>query len=229
MSKLDARIGGVTGTTSKRGNARVQGSSVHFGLNPVLVASYAFQNLQDNFTTYDSAVKWNQSYGTVTGTGGRARITCDTGYSGLWSQAAWQLSNSYAYARIYPAASNGASTAVSTEFLVVDSDTGGGSTNIGFYIDTQGNTIYFQSNVSFSDPSQTSLTYDSTNHAWLRILSSGSSVYWDTSPDGTTWTTRRTATAPAWITKTNSALTLQVHRDNGTSNYSEIDNVNVLS
>jgi hypothetical protein len=43
--------------------------------------------------------------------------------------------------------------------------------------------------------SDTSITYNATDHRWWRLRVSGTTVNWETSPDGATWTTRRTKTA----------------------------------
>src|SRR5690606_32997647 len=54
-------------------------------------------------------------------------------------------------------------------------------------------------------------------------------VLWDTSPDGITWTNRRTITTPAWVTTgiDTVALDMSAHRDVGTADYAEYDNFNV--
>jgi hypothetical protein len=48
-----------------------------------------------------------------------------------------------------------------------------------------------------STTSETSVTYDSTNHRWLRMRESGGTIYWDTSADGFTLTNQRNASAGA--------------------------------
>jgi hypothetical protein len=42
--------------------------------------------------------------------------------------------------------------------------------------------------------SDTTLTYDAVFHRWVRLNHDGTNVLWQTSDNGTTWTTRRTAT-----------------------------------
>ena len=39
------------------------------------------------------------------------------------------------------------------------------------------------------------LTYSATDHAWLRLREAAGTVFWDTSPDGVTWTNRASTTA----------------------------------
>lgn len=46
----------------------------------------------------------------------------------------------------------------------------------------------------------TTVAYDAVSMAWWRIRHAGTDVFWDTSPDGTTWTNRRTKTAAFAVT-----------------------------
>ncbi len=51
------------------------------------------------------------------------------------------------------------------------------------------------------------VTYNATTHRWWRIRESGGTIFWDTSPDGITWTNRRSlASALNW-----SVVTIQVN------------------
>jgi hypothetical protein len=57
-------------------------------------------------------------------------------------------------------------------------------------VNVVGSTIYF-----VTDGTDSSLTYDATAHRWWRMTETAGDIIFATSPDGTTWTTRRTATA----------------------------------
>lgn len=48
--------------------------------------------------------------------------------------------------------------------------------------------------------SDTGPTYNSSTHRWWRIGESGGNILWDTSPDGVTWTNRRSFATPFAIT-----------------------------
>lgn len=74
----------------------------------------------------------------------------------------------------------------------------------------------------------TSLTYDPVAHRWLRIAHSGTAITWQTSPDGLTWTTRRTLSTgiPTWTTKTTLIASFEASRTTGTNDTLRIDNVN---
>jgi hypothetical protein len=60
-------------------------------------------------------------------------------------------------------------------------------------------TLTFRQRASGSN-SDTTLAYNSTTHRWMRLWHDGTNIYFDTSPDGTTWTNRRTVAAGITLT-----------------------------
>jgi hypothetical protein len=185
--------------------------------------------LQDNFNDNAIGANWGNSYGGVTETGGRARIPLVAGtYAGYQTGRAWTFAGASVYLKLVtrPVASTG--TDVSFNFLVTSSTEG---TSIGFKYNAVTSKLRMQSNVSYFDASAVEITYDPVAHLWLRLREDGTNVYWDTSPDGTTWTNRRTLATPAWVTSSidTTALDLYGYRDAGVTDYAEVDNVNTLS
>ncbi|MFE7233895.1 hypothetical protein ACFVAF_25160 [Streptomyces sp. NPDC057596] len=169
---------------------------------------------------------WTGNYGTISQTGGRARVTCTTTYSAFASAAAYTLAGSSVYVRVYPPAAGGATTSA---FALAAVLSGTGGTEAGIQINAATGKIRFQSNVDYWDAAAVELTYDPAAHAYVRLSEAGGTLTWSTSPDGTAWTTRRTLTTPAWITSgTTLALILQSRRDAGTVDYAEFDNCNTL-
>ena len=71
----------------------------------------------------------------------------------------------------------------------------------------QSGSLYIQKVVSGTLTTIATITYSSTNHAWWRFRHSGITVYWETSPDGTTWTTQASAAASGLF----SLNSLEVH------------------
>jgi hypothetical protein len=72
-----------------------------------------------------------------------------------------------------------------------------------------------------------SVTYDPVAHRWMRITHSGTSIGWDTSPDGLTWTSRRALTSPpSWTTKATLQVSFEAFRTTGVNDTLRIDNVN---
>ncbi|MFZ4150505.1 hypothetical protein [Streptomyces pseudogriseolus] len=185
--------------------------------------------LVDNFNDNVIGPNWGDSYGGAVETGGRARVPLLAGqYAGYQTGRAWTLAGASIYLKLVtrPAASTG--TDVSANFLVTSPVEG---TSIGFKYNAVTNRLRMQSNVDYFDAGAVELAYDAVNHLWLRLREDGTNVYWDTSPNGSTWTNRRTLATPAWVTAAvdQCALDLYAYRDAGVTDYAEYDNVNTLA
>lgn len=183
-----------------------------------------FGMLQD---TFDDGVRdpvlWSQSYGDPVEAGGRARVPCTTGYAAYRSASGYTLARSQVSVRIYPPAASGASTAA-VSFLVL-SDVGG--TDAGFLIDAAQGAMGLYLRVGYADGGALFPAYDPVAHAWLRLRDDAGTLRWETSPDGVTWTVRRSAAAPAWTEQANLSLLLESHRDAGGDDFAEADNLNI--
>ncbi|MGW4223012.1 hypothetical protein ACWEG1_06095 [Streptomyces bauhiniae] len=185
--------------------------------------------LVDNFNDNIIGPNWGDSYGSATETGGQARVPLTAGvYAGYQTGRAWTLAGASIYLKLAtrPAASTG--TDVSCNFLITSSTDG---TAVGFTFDAVAGKLRLQSMVGYSDPSAVELTYDPVAHLWLRLREDGTNVYWDTSPNGSTWTTRRTLATPTWVTTSidTCAVNLGAYRNAGATDYAAFDNVNTLS
>lgn len=193
------------------------------------------ETLTDPFTSGFSP-DWNSNYGTVSVVAGRARVACEhIGGAPQWSAVSstapsgggtWTVVDSSLYAEIptLPAGDSGMVYAA----VALGSETSG--TRLIIVYNAPSNTLSLQSQIGWSDPGEVAISYSATDHRWWRIRHStgDDAVYWDTSPDGVTWTTRRTLTpAPAWIATDDASVSLDCARDNGDSDYAEFDNVNV--
>lgn len=185
--------------------------------------------LVDNFNDSVIGPEWGNAYGGVSETGGRARVPCTTGYAGYQTGYAYTLTESGVYLQlpVVPALSTATTEAIACMMIL----SGTAGTRLGVVINAVGNLIRFKSEVGYYDPASVDITYNATTHKWLRIRETGGNTYMDTSPDGTTWTNRRTLTTPAWVTGAVDTLALDLfcHRDAGTSDYAEYDQVNTLS
>lgn len=170
------------------------------------------------------AAKWPSSYGTYSETGGRARVTCDTNYNAYASASGYTLEDSQARVQVYPPADAGATAEAWAQLLITSSTPG---TDAIIEVNAATSQLTMAVRVGYSDPGLTSLTYDATAHAWMRIREETGSLYWETSADGLTWTTRRTETSPAWVSDTTLQVQLICHRDGGTPDYAEFDNFNI--
>lgn len=185
--------------------------------------------LVDNFNDNTIGANWGDSYGGVSETGGRARVPLAAGiYAGYQTGRAWTMAGATVYLKTptLPAASTG--TDVGVHFMVTSSVDG---TAIGFRINRVTGMLRMQSNVDYWDAAAVEIAYSAVTHLWLRLREDGTNIYWDTSPDGATWTNRRTLATPAWVTSSvdTCALDLFCYRDAGVTDYAEYDNVNTLS
>lgn len=193
----------------------------------------ALATLTDTFNDGIIGAVWGNSYGGALETGGRGRLPCVTGsYSGYQTAKDWTLANSSIYIQVptVPAVSTSVTECQIVFSLIINSPAG---TYLAFNINVKANTIRFESNVAYADGAAVSLTFNATNHKWLRFRETGGNVLWDTSVDGSTWTNRRTLATPAWVTSTANindiAVDIWSFRDAGVTDFAEIDNCNVLT
>lgn len=178
--------------------------------------------------TFDDGLRdpvlWQGSYGDVVETGGRARVPCSTDYSGYASATAYSLVQAQVACRVYPPTASGAAAQALAEVLVL---THTGGTDAGFSLNAVTGQLRLAARVGYADQGEVALTYDPAAHAWMRLREGDGSLYWDTSPDGRTWTVRRTATAPGWVTDQDLGVVLAGHRDSGVADYAEFDSFNL--
>ncbi|MEU0200914.1 MULTISPECIES: hypothetical protein [unclassified Streptomyces] len=188
----------------------------------------SLSSLVDNFNDGVIAADWGNSYGGVTESGGLAHVPCTTGFAGYQTAYAWTLAGASFFVKV--ASVPAASTATEAYCgILVNGDAAG--TRIGFTIKAVGNALRMQSDSGYFDPDAVEITYDPVAHAFLRLREDGTNVYWDTSPDGTTWTNQRTLASPAWIATAidTCALDLSAHRDAGVNDEATYDLFNTLS
>ena len=188
----------------------------------------SLSTLQDNFNDGTIGPDWGNSYGGASETAGKARVPCTTGFAGFQTAYAWTLASASFFVKVVtvPAASTATEAYCG---VLVNSGTDG--TRIGFTVKAVGNALRMQNDTGYFDGAAVEITYDPVAHAFLRLREDGTNVYWDTSPNGTTWTNRRTLATPAWVTAAvdTCALDMSAHRDAGTNDYAEFDLFNTLS
>lgn len=170
-------------------------------------------------------VKWSGSYGDIVEAAGRARVPCTSGFSAYQSAAAYTLAESQVACRVYAPSAGGAAVEAVAELLVVSSV---GGTDAGFSINVVTGQMRMISRVGYADGAEVDIAYEPVAHGWLRLRESAGSLVWDTSADGATWTVRRTAASPAWVSDTNLSATLAGHRDSGSDDFAEFDSFNLL-
>lgn len=185
-------------------------------------APWPMEMLSDDFDNdrIDTGL-WPGCYGGVSETGGRARIPATPGVpAGYLSARQWKLATSRLAVKVSTLPSvNGSSAA--TFSVMVNSTTAG--TRAGFTYSPVAGTLRLVSEVALADGAATVLTYDPIQHAWWRVVVSGSNLLWETSPDGADWTVRRTLATPAWVTSQTHTVELLATRTGGAADYAEVD------
>lgn len=120
----------------------------------------------------------------------RVQINCTSGYPAFGTNGPWELSSSAVYARVSPAPI-GAGTTQTIMRVALDANN-----RASLYADG-GNIL---SATVLNAGVSTDITigaYNGYAHAWWRIREAGGSIFFETAPDGWTWTTRATI-AHAW-------------------------------
>lgn len=108
--------------------------------------------------------------------------------------------------------------------FIVNSSTAG--TRLVIRINRNTPRITFSNEVSSAEAGAPFIPYSPTLMKFLRFRESGGSVFYETSADGSSWTTRRTISTPAWLTATaNQSCQLTAHTATGFGLF-EIESVN---
>lgn len=195
--------------------------------SPTGTAPYPLAQLADSFD--DNRVNtalWPGNSGGATEVNGLARVPAAAGVTAAYASARqYTFTGSWSTVHLVTVPSpTGATTATAT--FMVNAVTS--ATRAGFLVNSVAGTISCRSETGFTDASAVTLTYSPTSHAWLRIRESAGSVIWETSPDGYTWTVRRTAATPAWVGADQVLLSLTATRNAGATDFAEFDLVGAM-
>jgi len=189
----------------------------------------SLSTLVDSFNDGILGPEWGNAYGGTTETGGRAVVPCTTGYAGCQTGYAWTLAGASFFVQV-PTTPDPTGATTETYCAVTVQGTVEG-TRVGFIINKVAGLLRCVSETGYWDAAAVEITYDAEDHLFLRLAEDGTNLVWSTSPDGTTWTTRRTLATPAWIPADAElcALDMSAHRDGGTNDVAEFDYFNTLS
>lgn len=187
----------------------------------------AISALTDDFD--DNAVdpaRWPQSYNLYDEVGGRARVVCNTGYNAYASDFVYTLAGSQLHVRIHPPAAGGGGD-VWAQMLITSSTAGTDACITVASAPTA--EIRFESRSGYVDGAAVAIPYDEDLHAYVRIRETGGTLWFETSPDSTSWTARKSVTSPAWTAAADLLVQLLAHRNAGTDDFAEFDNFNVTA
>lgn len=177
--------------------------------------------LVDDFSANDTT-KWPVRAGSTVTIAGTASLACTSTFTVLGSAAgAYDLTSSSIYCQIVQVPQAGAQSwlRVANEFTT-------GFNDVSWLIDNLG--LHALLRVAGSANSEVVISpFDPVAHKWLRIRDNGTQLLWDTSPDGTTWTNRRTITRTLVL----SASTVELNTTSYDSTVRQpfvVDNMNTL-
>ena len=143
--------------------------------------------LVESFTAQDEEV-W-EGWGTgVAIASGRLAVNYLTTAPFLQTTGQWDLTESSVYAQVFHTAGT------SNEPYMAFGDPGSifGGNQLQFVLNGG---LMFMREVVAGVANDTTVTYDEVAMRWWRLRHAGTDVFWDTSPDGVTWTNRRTKAA----------------------------------
>lgn len=192
----------------------------------------SFSTLSDNFNGASIGPNWGNSYGGASQSGGLAHVPCIAGsYAGFQTAYAWTFAGASLFMKVVTAPAASTATEAYCGVMVNAPDIATSGVRIGFTVNAVTGMLRMQSDTAYFDAGAVEITYSAATHAFLRLREDGTNVYWDTSPDGTTWTNRRTLATPAWIPASvdTCALDMSAHRDAGTTDEAQYDLFNTLS
>lgn len=184
--------------------------------------TWPLAQLADSFDNDDQVdtTLWPGNFNGAVQDNGLARVPAAAGVTaGFASARTWMLTASWSTVRVVTVPSAAGATFAQCTFMVNSAVSG---TRLGFLIDPVAGRIGWRNEVAFHDDTPMSVLYDPAVHAWLRVRESAGTVYWETSPDGATWTVRRSLTTPAWVADP-VFIQMAATRDAGTTDYAEYD------
>lgn len=188
--------------------------------------------LTDTFDTQIDPVNWWTVNDVVWDASGRVKLTSriDTAYSRIYSQRPYDITESSVFAKMVvpTVAANGSremnfmlasDTALSDRAMIILSSSGGAWT------------LMCRRATGGVNTSSSLTTYDATNHAWWRIRHTSGTLYFDTSPDSTTWTNLYSVASNSTVLTTSAIVVVEVGQWQTESDISSgyVDNVNVTA
>lgn len=217
-SATGSGTGSVVGAPRSAGAASATGSG-----STTTVATVALPKMStfvDDFTTQDTT-KWGGWSANNTVTGGRAQLVVTNGYESIYTNARYDLTGSAAQIEVPQAPNLGNGT--TGAFFILHA-TGTVRLLIGY---ESGNLVTGWTNAAGADD-KTGIPYDAVAHRFWRIREAAGTTYWETAPDGTTWTVRRTLADPIPSTALDVILNAGYYGTESAPGVALFDNVNTV-
>ena len=130
---------------------------------------------------------WPNSYGSYLLQAGNSRVRLEhtAGYPAIYSDVVSPVGKAFVANVEHAAPADTREVYMSVEVDPVDN----------YLIFSQTGGVLYMRHLRLGVTSEASVPYDGTSMRWLRLRESSGSFYWDTSPDGVTWTQRYTFTS----------------------------------
>lgn len=177
------------------------------------------ETIVDNFATQDTG-KWTFS-GAAAVSGGQLTMPVNTGYPDfITSVANYDLTDSAVFVQVPTVSNQGNGTTETILELGIDSN-------------NRINALYSNNNLQAREivggvSDNQNITWDATNHKWWRIRESGGVIFWDTSPDGDTWTNQRSLNRTMAVTNLYIRLQTGYYGTEPSPGTAAFDNVNTV-
>lgn len=144
-----------------------------------------------------NTTKWTVVSGVWTEPSGSLCVDMPSGGSALNSAVNWSLRQSAAFLEVVSFA-NGAGAASGATIYRLSN---GADVNdyVQFIIDPPSGNLFMQYVENAVVQASATITYNATTMRWLRLRHINDLIYFETSPDGNTWTSRLTSAEPAWV------------------------------
>ena len=185
------------------------------------------ETLVDEFTT-DNTTLWPTGlrYNNAVITGGRVALTeMSAAYSGIATTAnAYSLEDSYVFCKATVPA---VQTNTTETTLSVYGPTNANGVFFILFKDVSGQQICMRRTVA-TVTDNAFLPYDPVAMAWIRVRKDSGTMYWDTSPDGTTWTNRRTLAGALNLGQVTVELSVGQWAAEATQSTGYFDNLNIV-
>ncbi|MBS4040421.1 MAG: hypothetical protein KGZ81_07460, partial [Flavobacteriales bacterium] len=187
--------------------------------------SSSIENISDNFDDNSIDVaKWT-AFNSPSEASNKLDITTTLGgiYRGLTSKLYYDLTSASVNVEVVSA---GNQSLVSLEVYPLNLYQSGNTNSIFFLI--AGGALIAYRRVNGVSTQLATTTYNSTNHRWLQIRESGGTTYWETSANGTSWSTLHSATNPIHVGQLLVEISAGTYAAEATTTTVTFDNLNVL-
>lgn len=183
-------------------------------------------NLFDDFNDgVIDTTKWTVVSGAWSEATGSLCVTMPSGGSALNSAANWSLRQSAAFLEVVSVANGaGAASGASIYRLLNSADA---NDYVQFIIDPPSGNLVMQYVENAVVQATATVTYSSTTMRWLRFRHINDLISFETSPDGSNWTTRLTSAEPLWVDSVK--VLLFAAQSGGAATTKCFDNFNVAS